>query len=32
MTVTYELKAHSRNVNMDLNPGKPNKTLIERKK
>lgn len=28
MTVTYELKAHSRNVNMDLNPGKPGETPI----
>ena len=28
MTVTYELKTHSRNVNMDLNPGKPGETPI----
>lgn len=28
MTITYELKAHSRNVNVDLNPGKPGETPI----
>ena len=28
MTTTYELRAHSRNVNVDLNPGEPGETPI----
>ena len=28
MTVTYELRAHSRNVNVDLNPGEPGETPV----
>lgn len=28
MTVTYELRAHSRNVNVDLNPEEPGETPV----